>query len=206
MITRILGTLALWAFASAALARDLPAVFDVAGVAAGDVLNIRAEPSAKAAILRSIPPDAKGVEVVALSEDGKWGMVSTGEGSGWVAMRFLSEQPAPAPDTLPRPMTCMGTEPFWQLVHDPVQDLFKMPGEPEQTLAAGLELAAPDGYFVRSGGTGAGQDGTLYQLTITRKTCSDGMSDRQFGFDARLFISAPGGNRLLSGCCTLDQR
>ena len=204
MIVRFLGALALWVIASAALARDLPAVFDVTGVAADDVLNIRAEPSAEAAVLRSIPPDAKGVEVVALSQDGKWGMVSTGEGNGWVAMRFLTAQPAPGYNTLPRPMTCMGTEPFWILVHDPLHDRIEMLGEPEKLLAVGLELAAPEGYFVLS--TGADDEKALYKLTITRQVCGDGMSDRQFGFDARLFISGPGGNRLVSGCCTLDQR
>ncbi len=204
MIRSILSALALWIIASAALARDLPAVFDVTGVASDDVLNIRAAPSATADILRSIPPDAKGVEVLALSQDGKWGMVSTGEGNGWVAMRYLTAQPAPGPDTLPRPMTCMGTEPFWALEHGRGLDLFRVPGEPDQPLVLQSEFAAPEGYFALSGGSG--QTDTQYALTITRQFCSDGMSDRQFGFDARLFISSPAGNRLLHGCCTLDQR
>lgn len=59
--------LILWLAAGPAAAQDLPAVYDVAGVAADDVLNVRAEPSAEAPVLRTLAPDAGGIEVVALS-------------------------------------------------------------------------------------------------------------------------------------------
>ncbi len=204
MISRVVIAFALWAAAGAALARDLPAVYDVTGVAAGDVLNVRAEPSAQAPVLRTLAPDAKGVEVVALSDDGKWGMVPAGEGNGWVALRYLAARPAPAANTLPRPMTCLGTEPFWLLSHDSGSDRFEMPGEEPRLLSVSAEMAAPEGYFVLA--RGAEQPDDLYQLTITREICSDGMSDRRFGLGARLFIASPDGNRLLGGCCTLEQR
>jgi len=204
MMRGILAALLLWTAAGPALARDLPAVYDVTGVATGDVLNVRAEPSAGAPVLRTLAPDAKGIEVVALSGDGKWGMVSTGEGNGWVALRHLAARPEPAANTLPRPMTCLGTEPFWLLAHDSGSDRFEMPGDAPLLLSVSAEMVAPEGYFVLAQGSGG--DGDLYQLTVTRKTCSDGMSDRRFGLDARLFIASPDGNRLLSGCCTLEQR
>lgn len=202
MIRRALA-LALWLAAGPAPAQDLPAVYDVAGVAAGDVLNVRAEPSAGAPVLRTLAPDAKGIEVVALSGDGKWGMVSTGEGNGWVALRYLAARPDPAANTLPRPMTCLGTEPFWLLAHDGGSDSFETPGEEPRLLSISAEMVAPEGYFLLARGSG-GDD--LYQLTVTRETCSDGMSDRRFGLDARLFIASPDGNRLFRGCCTLEHR
>lgn len=196
--------LILWFAAGPAAAQDLPAVYDVAGVAADDVLNVRAEPSAEAPVLRTLAPDATGIEVVALSGDGKWGMVSTGEGNGWVALRYLAARPDPAADTLPRPMTCLGTEPFWLLVHDDGSDRFETPGEEPRLLAVSAEMVAPEGYFVLARGSGGSDE--LYRLTVTRGICSDGMSDRRFGLDARLFIAGPAGNRLLAGCCTLEHR
>ena len=71
----------------------LPALFDVAGVGGGDRLNVREGPDARTAVVGSLAPDAKGVEVVAVDAAGAWGRVNTGERAGWVAMRYLAPQP-----------------------------------------------------------------------------------------------------------------
>ncbi|HGG04386.1 MAG TPA: SH3 domain-containing protein, partial [Aliiroseovarius sp.] len=102
-------------FNTAALAQNLPDAFFVTGVAADDVLNIRAEPSARSAIVGQLGPQAINVEVIAFSDNGKWGKVSTGEGNGWVAMRFLERSNHTPAGEVPRPMACFGTEPFWAL-------------------------------------------------------------------------------------------
>ena len=39
----------------------------------------------------------------------------------------------------------------------------------------------------------------IYTLNVTRQTCSDGMSDREFGWAASLFIESPDGNQMLTG-------
>ena len=67
----------------------------------------------------SLPPDAKAVEVVALSPDGKWAQINTGEGAGWVALRFLHKQDRPDWFALQYSLECSGTEPFWTLYLDP---------------------------------------------------------------------------------------
>lgn len=194
---------ALWlALAAPAAAETLPAVYRVAGVAAGDVLNVRAEPSAGAAILGAIAPGTGGVEVVRLSGDGRWGMVHTGEGNGWVAMRFLEATPPEDPALIPRPLRCLGTEPFWSLTRALHGGTWSTPDAPEAKVAFPYEYAAPEGYFAYA------EDalGRGFQLIVTRETCSDGMSDRIYGFSARLFLAFREGNRLYSGCCTLDAR
>lgn len=62
-----------------ALAQDIyPALHDVTGVAADDVLNIRSEPSASSPIIGTFSPFETDVEVVALSPDGGWGRVNAG--------------------------------------------------------------------------------------------------------------------------------
>jgi uncharacterized membrane protein len=182
-------------------AQDLPAAFYVTGVADSDVLNIRAEPDAGTAILGTITPFATSIEVIALSADGAWGLVSVGEGNGWVAMRFLSPATGQDPNLIPRPMTCLGTEPFWSLGMLPRGAEYTTPeGRTDLTVVA--EAAAPEGYLAR-----LDEGPTLNRtLIITRAQCSDGMSDRRFGFAATLFTESPEGNSAMTGCCTLDLR
>lgn len=195
--------LALLSPPQAARAQEVPGLFDVAEVAAADVLNIRAEPSASAPVIGSFDPDAKGIEVLAVSDDGKWGMVSTGESDGWVALRFLQPLPGGEPGRIPRPMTCFGTEPFWSIALGSDGLRWSSPEDQPQNLSLVAEKAAPEGYFISATGAN-GQDS--YDLTITKEYCSDGMSDRSYGYSARLFRSGPDGNRLMRACCTMEQR
>lgn len=184
-------------------AGTLPAAFMVKGVAADDVLNIRAEPSARAAVLGQIGPQALNVEVIEISADGKWGKVAAGgEGNGWVSLAYLERQPVLDPALAPRPMTCLGTEPFWSLGLFEQGAEWSTPDTPRADLGEVTEAVAPQGFHIRA------EEGPerVYNLTISREWCSDGMSDRQFGFAAKLFIESPDGNALLSGCCTLDHR
>jgi len=182
--------------AGPAAADSLPALYDVTGVAAGDVLNIRAEGKAEAAVVGTLPPDATAVEVV--EESGNWGLVNTGEGSGWVNLRFMARQPGPDWFALETPLRCLGTEPFWSLGIEPATgvavystpeggDRFttvtaRWPGTPYGASAA---IALPEGFAVLTGGY-----------------CSDGMSDRAFGIRADLFLTGDPAARL-AGCCTL---
>lgn len=194
---------ALPVLAPPARAETLPAAFMVKGVAADDLLNIRAEPTASAEILGTIEPQALNVEVTEISPDGKWGLVAAGgERNGWVALRYLERQPVLDPALLPRPMTCLGTEPFWRLGLFDQGAEWQTPETPRSDLSVAQEAVAPEGFLIHA------EDGAerLYTLTIQRALCGDGMSDRRYGFAARLFVETPEGNRLLSGCCTLDKR
>ena len=96
-------------------AQSLPSLFNVTGVAADDVLNIRENPRGSASVIGTIAPDATGIEVVELSESGNWGHVNSGEGSGWASMEFLSPQPDQGEAYFESSLVCFGTEPFWNL-------------------------------------------------------------------------------------------
>ncbi|MGB3280174.1 MAG: peptide-binding protein, partial [Pseudorhodobacter sp.] len=64
-MTRVWVCLLLWVVGfGLARAETLPALFDVTGVAADDVLNLRAAPDGVAEILGALGPSAKDVEVV----------------------------------------------------------------------------------------------------------------------------------------------
>ncbi|MFZ3580746.1 hypothetical protein ACOI1H_01070 [Loktanella sp. DJP18] len=194
---RLLLVLMLWAGSVAA--QDFPDAFTVTGVAADDVLNIRSDATAASPIIGSFGPQDLNIEVLEVSTDGKWGRVGTGEGNGWVAMRFLARSGHNAADGMPRPFVCSGTEPFWTLALLPGGDEYLTP-EGRRDLTLTTEATAPQGYLAIFD-----EGPTLTRnLIVMRGACSDGMSDRSFGWQAMLFNQAPDGNTVQTGCCTLD--
>ncbi|MGQ0567115.1 MAG: SH3 domain-containing protein [Gemmobacter sp.] len=191
------------ALATPAGAEGLPAFYSVTGVAANDVLNVRAEPDAGAAILSGLAPDAARIEVVGLSPDGDWAQVNAGDMAGWVALRFLARDPGPDWTALQTPLACYGTEPFWSLRIDPsaATATFETPIESARPMwidrAAIVEGGPPAAGFLLRDGGGAGF------ATVAAGACSDGMSDRMMGLTATLFTPSGTGLSGYSGCCRL---
>ncbi|MBE2276614.1 MAG: SH3 domain-containing protein [Rhodobacteraceae bacterium] len=196
--------LSLVLLAAPAGAEVFPGLARVTGVAADDVLNVRAEPSASAAILATIAPGTEGIEVLEVSGNGKWALVPLPEGSGWVARRFLQTMPQD-PASLLRPMRCTGTEPFWTMEIAGFGGTWSTPEEQGVVLALPVTEAAPEGWFALAEDPVRGHG---LSLIVTRGSCSDGMSDRRFGLTALIFDKdyRNGRNRIWQGCCTLDRR
>ena len=197
----LLLCLGLVAGPAAAAVDAWPAVHDVSGVAADDVLNIRAEPTASAPIVGTFAPDATGIEVVRTTEDGRWGLVNIGEGTGWVSMAFLARGPGQY-DGASYPITsCFGTEPFWTLaigsdwvMTTPEGVTFRSPAAP---LTGSIFRRA------RHGALSMTSDGRPVALLTTAERCTDGMSDREFGLSASLMIGTGDEMQFHAGCCTL---
>ncbi len=185
-----------------ATAQPFPESFSVTGVAASDVLNIRSEPSSSAPVLGTLGPYDVDIEVLGLSADGKWGKVSVAEGNGWVAMSYLQAILPPDDHSVPRPLSCRGTEPFWSVSLYPRGAEYNSPDTGAIPLTVIHEAVAMQGFLIQM------EEGpTLtHTLLVAREACSDGMSDRSYGFAARMFSEAPDGNASLWGCCTLDHR
>ena len=179
-----------------------PALFDVARVAADDVLNVRSGPGARHDIVGTLAPDARGVEVIAPSDDHRWGLVNTGEGTGWVSLAFLDRLPGQYEGAIPSLARCFGTEPFWSLEIAGGQWRLDRPDEP--TLTARQSFAAGTINDRRAHAWGAGGPGGGMNLLTLGGACSDGMSDRAYGLSAWLSV-APAGEEafLLTGCCSL---
>ncbi len=181
-----------------AAAQGMPALHDVTGVAADDVLNVRSGPDAGSARIGALAPGATGVEVIELSGTG-WGRVNVDEGSGWVSLRYLARQPdqPPVPDRL----TCFGTEPFWSLAREGTAARYATPDGPEAPLlvAWSTESSVPGRFALGL----QGPDRSA-RAAIRREICSDGMSDRVYGMSVDLIIDGGTGDpALLAGCCTL---
>jgi uncharacterized membrane protein len=193
-----------------AFSQGFPALYDVSGVAANDVLNIRANTDFNAPVIGTLAPDATGVEVVGLSSDGKWGRVNSGESSGWVALRFLDRQSGPEWISLDRPMTCSGTEPFWSLAYSPDRRnmmLSRMGEDHDLGLWINWHMET-EGRMGQIGWhlSGPAREGFA---TLTAESCNDGMSDRAFGLSITLFMNAADESAApplgLAGCCSLSR-
>lgn len=187
--------------APAATAGTLPSRFDVTGVSGGDVLNVRADPTTAAPVIATLTADARGIEAVALDPSGRWARVNAGEGSGWVALRFLREEPEVwRPGALPASLRCFGTEPFWSLVPDGATARIDRPEGSDSFALATLDLGLPADprrvLLLRS-------EAATATATITPEACSDGMSDRQFGLAVLMVLEGADAPRLLSGCCSI---
>lgn len=189
-------------FATSATAQDRwPDLFDVTGVEASDVLNIRGAPDASADKIGEFSPNQTAVEVIAPTADGTWGQVNIDEGTGWVALRFLERVPTNE-DEPPRPVACFGTEPFWSLDLSTEVPLLNQMGVGEQIFIVTGEAWA-EGRRDRHVLSFEGDEGPV-TMTVAQSTCSDGMSDRAYGLEADVLMSTPDGTRYLAGCCTLS--
>lgn len=175
----------------------LPTLFDVTGVAADDVLNIREQPNASAPIIGTLAPEAERIEVV--EERDGWGRVNTGEGSGWVSMRYLAYRTDVWQDgALPEGFRCFGTEPFWDVKIDGYALVLNGIDMAEER--HGLQSVLGTGIFRDPMRAVVAEGATL---VATPQICSDGMSDRLFGLRASLILQGET-PRLLSGCCSIQ--
>ena len=203
MLRSALAVLAL-AAAAPALA-GAPERYVVSGVPEGDVLNVRARPSASSADIGDLANGDR-VEVLVTS-DGGWGRIVHREGNGWVSLAYLDavEPPRVGSSPIPTGLICAGTEPFWSLsiesgervsFSEPTADgVSEIAAEVEWAGAASGRSGFPAALRARGGEAG-------YALVLRPAACSDGMSDREYGWMGEVLT----GRRLLSGCCRLNTR
>lgn len=186
-----------------AAAQDfVPRLYDVTGVASADVLNVRAGPSASAQIVGTLAPTAKGIEVVGLDDTAKWGRIAMGEGAGWVSLAFLDRRYL-GETGMAEGMRCSGTEPFWSLAFSGGSATLDRMDAGAQSFPVAARRSLPSSEAPVYGWTAGPLTGV-----IVANACSDGMSDRPYGWQTAIVTPAGQGGTpgLLVGCCTLDRR
>ena len=178
----------------------------VSGVAADDTLNIRAEPNGSSADIGDLAHDARGVEITALDDTGKWGRIIWFEGDGWISMRYTApDEIAYVPETeVPLGLRCGGTEPFWDLEIGAASAKYNaMTGEMRDlSLYSAQSAAARRGFpylLVLTEGDHSAQ------ALIRPQHCSDGMSDRTYPYSIDLLLDG-GMSGYIEGCCNLPLR
>lgn len=184
----------------------LPTLFDVIGVAANDVLNIRAAPDASTEIIGTLSPNARDIEVVGYDETGQWAQINTDERSGWAALRYLAYQvDVWTPGNVPPTLHCLGNEPFWSFRPNGDEVMYSTPDAPETVMR--IEKVMSTGIF-RDPRRALSAQGERHRMTavIVPMACSDGMSDRSYGLDVTLILEAGGEPEMLTGCCSIAPR
>ena len=170
----------------------------VVNVAADDVLNVRMEPSASSPILDHLANGAL-VDVLGTNETGGWSQISIGEGSGWVASRYLAAVTMSFTGAgMPETLQCIGTEPFWSYV--------VRFGSMTEFAAMGDDLRKRGEVTSVVASSNVGRGALSFQTphhsaVLSFARCSDGMSDRIYPWMINLMPNS-GGPRLLTGCCT----
>lgn len=200
MVIRTALTSALLCLATGAPAQEVPALFYVTGVASHDVLNIRAQPSALSEIVGVFSPGARLIEVIGLSDDGRWAWVRTPEGMGWAATRFLGPEPVAPWHEAQGPIECHGTEPFWSLTFDlPGQSATLRTPESRSYLLSSSP-ALPRTQFPRTLALPfiGERDGVA---VVRAGACSNGMSDQMYGLEVQVYFMDD--SSALSGCCQI---
>ncbi|MCC5986792.1 MAG: SH3 domain-containing protein [Pararhodobacter sp.] len=190
---------------TAAAADEFPALYRVTGVAQNDALYIRAEPDAGSAIIGFLSPDQSGVEITALSPDGRWGQVNYFERAGWSHMRYLERAMAGSWRDAQTSLSCYGTEPYWRLSLFLPTDraefgsLSRLDDEVYELVTDSGALPAtrfPPVLAIPFSGTREGA------AILRGEDCNDGMSDQEFAISAFLYFR--GDSEAFSGCCRLE--
>lgn len=181
----------------------LPSLFDVAGVAANDVLYIRETPSTRGRIVGQLAPGARNIEVVGYDASGKWARINVGEQTGWVAFRFLLYRvDVWRPESLPANLHCLGNEPFWSLKASANTVVLSTP---EDRIVMEIDTVLDSGRF-RDTRRSVTTTGGVQSLTaiIVPMACSDGMSERAYGLDVTVLLDTRGDRQMLTGCCSIS--
>lgn len=198
---RALITLLFSALPASATVDGWPALYDVTGVAADDVLNVRAEPHAGAEIVGTLAHDALNVEVIMANEDFTWGYVATGEGMGWASLNYLVRKPGQWDGQYPAFTSCSGTEPFWSLRRE--GDIVTFDGLDLPSSSKAIEFRESAlGHRGRHSFLAGDMVGVL-----SNEMCNDGMSDLEYGWELNLILlSGEADNRHYQGCCSIRPR
>ena len=199
----LISVLCGWAqlsFAQAPAIVDLPALFTVSNLDEGDILNVRAKPSAGSKDIGDLKP-SQAVEVVRLGVDGKWARIIWGESEAWVHRNYLTPvmMPRLVNTGLPAQMNCSGTEPSWGLTIKDGSLTYSDPVSKQIPEPLAWEATSANNVFRHAVASAS------WRALIQKKVCSDGMSDIVYGLSIDLLSTDGQRQTVLSGCCRIAQ-
>lgn len=180
-------------------AQAKPEQMDVIKVSIGDHLNMRSGPNVSYVITSSLPYNAKRVQVLRWAEEytgsSLWVKIAWQGRQGWVNSRFL--QGYDKPMTHQKLLSCVGTEPFWNI------DIYKNKvtvntlngvNFTASVVFHGRAMNSPVGTTI----TNAVSAGRSAVVITEKQYCNDGMSENNYAYKTLVLIN---GNSAYSGCC-----
>ncbi len=169
--------------------------YSVVNVRPGDVLNMRAQPSATARVVATIPHSATGIVLTGRRATADWVEVTYQRHRGWVNAHFLGL--ASGRYEIPAFLDCTGTEPFWSIRLTPgyahADLMFAQRRYLFRISRFQQAMNRTDISHLRGIARGANMS-----LIIRHESCSDGMSDTNYPYSAIALIS---GTHTIAGCC-----
>jgi hypothetical protein len=178
-------------------------------------LPIYAEADAPSSPIGFLPVNSY-VDVVKLSPDRRWALVSPAYEPGWVEASGLETLPVSArntatlPRVIPSEIACVGFEPPWD-AHLSLHEGLTTYESPDGGLAyQGAEGASPTTIPFASITAGAGRSYDKFAFTagpytgvLTRQYCEDGATPKVSAWSLDLLVRRPGrGPVMLSTCCS----
>lgn len=190
---------------------SLPATYQVIDIN----LNVRTGPGARFADIGSLDPFAQ-IVVVRFNDRKTWAEIEWEGSTAWISARFINRVSGDAQTaTAIQPpvnnltgdmllnaseVSCVGTEPFWNLdIMDQTQLTYSTPEhEPVTSIIESIDASANNTssqMFSSFGFTGI----------VHRLQCNDGMSDTVYDWAIDLVVNDGFGAKLYSGCCSIVQ-
>jgi hypothetical protein len=175
-------------------------------VAANDSLNVRESPEASAAGVGDLQAGDT-VEILRLSDDGKWGRVENYDAVGWVSMRYMALTPdtvgdgTALPSGMPRHLVCSEAEPFWELtltegenftVGSDGTNAWEVHSYPVLSMTKGMNTAVDTYAFF----------GPPYTAVLKKEACFSDFTALNRGWSMALVYRDDRNFFVLSGCCT----
>jgi len=174
--------------------------YEVVDVAAGNTLNVRAQPGIAADIVAHLDHDARDIAVAGTRVEvngSVWWQVIGPQGLGWVNARYLAPVDVHGEGERVFPLRCLGTEPFWALTVQDEQATLETPEKKEAWHAGAMTQAQgmTGRYAIR-----LESEAGVGHLAAWRNYgfCSDGMSDVGYPFEG--IVADPDGS-VRAGCC-----
>lgn len=173
----------------------------VTRVADDDVLNMRAEPTAKAAVVYSIPYDA--TNLLRLDIRKGWVKVHYSGHNGWIYDKYVKESaPVSALNVFGGELFCVGTEPHWNLeTQKQIVRLSELDDDTSLLISSNFRNSVnrTDTWLVSL--STPERERLLNQAIIQKQVCSDGMSEEDYPYTIQLLTTYH--TKLMSGCCKL---
>lgn len=203
MNKQLIAAIALFSVATTSWAESFPYLAIVTDIAPNDHLNVRSNPNRLSVNIGSLASNTQ-VEILGIDESNQWAQIIWNKGNGWVSLRYLQTiKRQYNADGLPLGLSCNGTEPFWDLSIDTNQtnQTIKFNLIDQEQIKDKIIWASQSQNIATQAYAFKGQS---YHAILRRTNCSDGMSDRDYGWVIDVILSTDKKNystQFLSGCC-----